>query len=133
MIRNAIEGDYQGIREMLAQGVIEGTLQPRKKKDIKKTLKKGRFTVAEEDGNLVGMASVKVYDRRIAEVRSLYVAPARRGNGLAKELIEGVLERPVSVVPSGIIFAVANGSAKTFEQAGFTSTTGKRTILMKNI
>lgn len=136
MIREANMGDYLTVKELLKNGVAEGTLQPRKKKEIKKSIKRGRTVVAEVDSKIVGTASVSVYDRRIAEIRSVYVVPQRRGNGIARGLIQGVLERPVSILPSATIFAITS-SPRLFEGEGFTTgiktNTSERHIRMKSI
>ena len=136
MIRTAEHTDYKQVKELIQLGVEEGTLQPRRKKDIKKAIKRGRIAVAEENGSLVGTAGIVVYDRRIAEVRSLYVTPNQRGKGIAHELLGHILESSVNVLPTATIFAITQ-TPRVFNQAGFSS--GIRTnksekhIVMKNI
>lgn len=128
MIRNAERSDYKLIRDMLNSGVQEGALKPRK---IRKRNMRN-FVVAEEEGKIVGMASVVVYDRRLAEVRSVYVDPQHRGNGIAKELVTKVTERSVKELPSATVFAITT-SPTLFESDGYSTRQGKRYILFKNI
>lgn len=132
MIRVAERSDYRDIKQLIKQGVAEGTLQPRKKKEIKKSIKKRRTVVAVEEGNIIGTVSVEVYNRRIAEVRSLYVSREHRGNGTAHALVGGILEQPLKVLPSATIFAIST-TPQVFDKAGFSQTQGKRAILHKSI
>jgi amino-acid N-acetyltransferase len=128
MIRNAERSDYRSIKRLLKVGIVEGTLQPRKKKEIKKNLK--RFVVAEEAGEVIGMASVVVYSRRIGEIRSLYVEPEHRGNGIARELVQSVIAKPIAEVPCSVIFAITQ-TPEVFN--GFDNKQGQRHIIFKNI
>lgn len=131
MIREAKFTDYRAIRKMLGQGVAEGTLKSRSRWDVARNLK--RFVIAETGGQVYGMASVKVYDRRLAEVRSVYVSPAQRHNGTAKDLIQRVIEQPVKRLPSGTIFAITT-TPGLFESAdNYGTQQGDRHIVFKNI
>lgn len=133
MIRTAeYPQDYKAVKKLIREGEAEGTLQHRKKKEIKKLIRKGRTVVAQENGSIVGTASVEVYNRRIAEVRSLYVSGDHRGNGIAHDLVEGILSQPVRILPSATIFAIST-TPSVFEKSGFTQTQGQRTILHKSI
>ena len=132
MIRTAEKEDYHAVKAMVRAGEQEGTLVHRTKKEIRRRIKKQRTLVAEVDGETVGTISVDVFGREVAEARSLYVAPQHRGNGIATELIEGLLAQPIKILPSGTIFAITT-APRTFEKSGFTQTQGKRTILHKNI
>jgi amino-acid N-acetyltransferase len=49
------------------------------------------FLVAEEDGAVVGCVAVDVYWGDLAEVKSLAVAPGRRGGGIGTQLIEAAV------------------------------------------
>lgn len=132
MIRTAEIDDYRVVKQMVRAGEQEGTLVHRTKKEIKKRIKKGRTLVAEEGGRVVGTISVDVFGREIAEARSLYVSPEYRGNGIASALVEGILEQPIKILPSGTIFAITT-APRVFEKSGFTQNQGQRTILHKNI
>lgn len=132
MIRTAEHADYKAVKKLIRQGEAEGTLQHRTKKEIKKSIKKRHTLVAEENGSIIGTASVAVYNRRIAEIRSAYVSPDHRGNGTAHALVEGILEQSVKILPSATIFAITT-TPKVFESSGFSQTQGKRTILHKSI
>lgn len=132
MIRTAEHADYKTIKKLIHDGEEEGTLAHRKKKEIKKSIKRRRTLVAEQEGEVVGTVSIDVHSRRLAEVRSLYVKPVARGNGVARELVEGVLTQPIKILPSATIFAIST-TPSVFEKSGFASAQGKRTILHKSI
>lgn len=132
MIRTAEHKDYKAVKSLVRAGESEGELVHRSKKKIKQRIKKGRTLVAEVNGEVVGTISVDVWSREIAEARSLYVKPEHRGNGIAGQLIEGLLEQPINILPSGTIFAITS-SPNIFEKSGFSQQQGKRHIRMKNI
>lgn len=132
MIRNAEREDYPQVKALIKAGVEEGTLQPRKKKEIKESIKQGRTVVAELGEQIVGTASVEVYNRRLAEIRSLVVAPTARGNGIATDLIDGILEKPLSVLPSATVIAITQ-TPEAFSRAGFDTTQRKRHVVFKSI
>lgn len=132
MIRTAEMADYKSVKALVRAGEAEGELVHRSKKKIKKRIKKGRTLVAEVDGEVVGTISVDVWSREIVEARSLYVRPEHRGNGIAGQLVEGLLEQPIKILPSGTIFAITS-APQVFERSGFSANQGKRQIRMKNI
>jgi amino-acid N-acetyltransferase len=50
------------------------------------------YVVADDHGRIVGCAALEIYSSKLAELRSLVVAPEYRGQGLGKRLVEAVLE-----------------------------------------
>ncbi len=56
------------------------------------------FVVARDGNLLVGAAQIRRYDDGAAELGSLVVAPAWRGNGLSADLIRALLEDERAVV-----------------------------------
>jgi amino-acid N-acetyltransferase len=53
------------------------------------------FTVAEEDGVILGCGALKFYSAELAELRSLCVAPGINGRGLGRILTDHVLDEAV--------------------------------------
>jgi N-acetylglutamate synthase-like GNAT family acetyltransferase len=49
------------------------------------------FMIAEQDGQIVGVAQVRVHPDGANELASLAVAPASRGNGVATRLVDALL------------------------------------------
>lgn len=132
MIRTAEMGDYKQVKKLIRTGESEKTLTHRGKKEIKTAIRRGRTLVAEEDGFITGTVSVDVHSRRLAEIRSLYVDSKHRNNGTGRELVAGILELPVKVLPSATIFAIST-VPHTFERMGFGQTQGKSAIVFKRI
>lgn len=133
MIRTAeYPQDYHSVRDLIRQGEESKELAHRKKREIKKSIKKGRTLVAEEDGVVTGTVSVDIHSRRLAEIRSLFVSKEHRNNGTGRELVAGILELPVKILPSATIFAIST-SPHTFERHGFAPTQGKSAIVFKRI
>lgn len=50
------------------------------------------FTVAEENGVILGCGALKVYSAELAELRSLCVAPGVDGRGIGRLLIDHLIE-----------------------------------------
>ena len=55
------------------------------------------FTVAVEKGRVVGCGSLKFYDGRVAEIRSLSVEPGHTSQGLGRELVKRLLREAKSL------------------------------------
>lgn len=132
MIRTAEMIDYRPVKKLIRQGEEEGSLAHRKKKDIKKAIRKGRTVVSEIDGQVVGTASVEVYSRRLAEIRSVFVASEHRGQGIGTDLVEGLLIGPVERIPSSTVFAISK-EPKIFENLGFATQIDQRRIQLRNL
>lgn len=131
-IRTATPEEYGVVKALIDQGVEEGALKPRRKKELKKSIKKERVLLAVVGEEAIGTIGVSVYDRRISEVRSFYVAPNHRDTGVGRELVGKLLEQPVSVLPSGTIFAIS-ATPHSFERQGFSPQQGASTIVFKRI
>lgn len=88
-VRLARTGDVAEIRALIEPHVASGTLMQRATEEIELLLP--TFVVAEQDGAVVGCAVLEVYSSRLAELRSLVVAPQLRGAGLGRRLVEACL------------------------------------------
>jgi N-acetylglutamate synthase-like GNAT family acetyltransferase len=51
------------------------------------------YVVAQSDGKIDGCCALEVYSSKLAEVRSLVVAPSHQGLGVGKRLVEACVER----------------------------------------
>jgi N-acetylglutamate synthase-like GNAT family acetyltransferase len=79
-IRPAREGDQVAITAMIRQARLNpADLQWR------------RFMVAEQDGQIIGVAQVRVHPDKARELASLAVVPSARGNGVATRLVDELL------------------------------------------
>lgn len=126
-IRTAGRTDLRGIQNLIAAGVEEGLLLPRSKYDIRQSIGRQGFVVADNEGQLDGCVSLEVYNRHLGEVRSLYVAPAYRGNGIASQMILYLLDKPN--VPERVV--AITGTPDVFRQKGFgTMQAGKEVLFI---
>lgn len=75
------------------------------------------FTVAEEDGVILGCGALKLYSAELAEVRSLCVVPGASGRGLGRILTDQLLNEAERLgLKSVFALTVAPGF---FEKMGF--------------
>lgn len=89
-IRKAVETDLPAIKALIEHYVRDGILLPRTFQELEELL--DNFFVAELDGEPVGCAALDIYNRKLAEIRSLAVAPEAQGNGVGKLLVQACVE-----------------------------------------
>ena len=89
-LRKAHTGDVKPIHALLMQGADKGLLLPRSLNQIYTCLRD--FYVAEQgDGAIVGCSALAITWESMAEVRSLFVTEALRGQKLGRKLVEACL------------------------------------------
>jgi len=88
-VRKAELGDVPALFEMINHYAGERVMLPRTLGELYENVRE--FTVAEENGQVVGCAALKFYSEEIAEIRSLCVAPGLSGGGIGRALTEAVL------------------------------------------
>jgi N-acetylglutamate synthase-like GNAT family acetyltransferase len=93
IIKPAKMKELTQVQELIKSGVKEGTLLSREKTELKKLIKQKNVFVAETNSQLVGIAILDFYSKRLSELRSLYVKPEYRSKGLGKALVEAVIEK----------------------------------------
>ncbi|MEZ5362164.1 MAG: GNAT family N-acetyltransferase [Bryobacterales bacterium] len=84
-IRPAEPGEMPAIRRLI--GTYAGLLM---QTDLPRT---PSFFVAEMDGRIVGCCALQIYSQRLAEVRSLAVAPELTRSGIGSRLVEACKQR----------------------------------------
>ena len=103
-IRPAREEDQETIVSFIRQA----KLNPR-------NLKWQNFLVAEDNGNVVGVRQVKVYEQGTREVASGFVLPEYRRQGISARLMKALLERE-----TGPLYTMVNEKrASYYEPFGF--------------
>ncbi len=91
-VRPATQGDLLDMEALISQSVEMGDVLPRTLEELTDLLPS--FFVAEaEDGRIVGTAALEVYNRKLAEVRSLCTSPETRGEGIGRALVAACLDR----------------------------------------
>jgi|FLYN01.1.fsa_nt_gi N-acetylglutamate synthase-like GNAT family acetyltransferase len=89
-VRRATEADIPAIEAFIEPFVDEGKLLPRTYDELTELLP--NFFIAELGGQIVGCAALEVYSRKLAEIRSLAVAPEMQGKGIGKLLVEACIQ-----------------------------------------
>ena len=87
-IRKAVLTDIEGIYELVDYYADRGLILPRSRHSIFETLRD--FTVAEQDGHIVGTGALTLAWDGLAEVRALTVSPQHLRSGLGLKIIEAI-------------------------------------------
>ena len=114
-IRPAGEPDLDSLAEFIEPYVVAQKLLPRTENELRELIEHG--FLAESENRIVGFATLEVYSRKLAEIRSLAVDDAFRGEGLGRQLVARCVERARELK---ILEVMAITSAEQFfEQCGF--------------
>lgn len=89
-IREATGKDLPFILALINKQSNNGKILRRSRKDVRKVLRS--FYVAEDDGEVVGCAAIEIYNKKLAEIRSLVVTPSHQRQGIATALIERLIK-----------------------------------------
>jgi amino-acid N-acetyltransferase len=85
-IRKATPADIPKIKAFIESFIQDGEVLPRTLKEIEDLLP--TFFVATLDDEVVGCATLEIYSRKLAEIRSLAVSPTVQGKGIGKRLVQ---------------------------------------------
>jgi amino-acid N-acetyltransferase len=88
--RNAILPDVEGIHKIIEPYAQDGTLLPRSISELCENVRD--FVVAEDESGIVGCGALHLYGPHLAEIRSIAVAPNKKGSGIGRLLVEALLE-----------------------------------------
>jgi amino-acid N-acetyltransferase len=117
-IRQAQHADLTAIEALIGRFVTGGKLLPRTFQELESLV--DTLFVAEIDGVIMGCAALDIYNRKLAEVRSLAVAPEAQGSGIGKKLVQACVDLAVE---RGIFEVMAISSSEDFFMAcGFDFT-----------
>ena len=81
--------DIPAMQELVAREVEEGVILRRSDDEVATNIRS--YHLAKEDGTLAGYGALHIHSPRMAELRSLIVAPEFRGRGVGKGLVEAIL------------------------------------------
>jgi amino-acid N-acetyltransferase len=90
MIRKAKLSDVPDLHRLINYYAGERIMLPRTLTDLYENV--WEFTVAEEDGRLVGSGALKLYNQEIAEIRSLCVDVQMKSKGIGREIADQLLD-----------------------------------------
>src|ERR1700681_4919168 len=88
--RNAVLPDVEHIHAIIQPYAQKGTLLPRTMAELCENVRD--FTVAENDGKIIGCGALHLYGQHLAEIRSIAVDPAAKGLGAGRKLVEALLD-----------------------------------------
>lgn len=95
LIRKAVMSDTEGIYKLISEYAKEGKLLARTYSSIYENLQS--FVVAVLNDEVVGISSLTILDRNLAEVRSLAVSPAYVGKGIGKALVKQIIKETANL------------------------------------
>ena len=89
------------------------------------------FFVAERAGEIIGCCALRVYSKRLAEVRSLAVHPDHRGQGIAGRLVDACRKRGRERQVRQLL--AVTSEPEFFEGHGFTVYPGWKTAMFHDL
>jgi N-acetylglutamate synthase-like GNAT family acetyltransferase len=117
-IRHAESKDAAPLFELIQHYAAEQTMLPRTMEDVRGS--RGSFLVAEQRGRLLGCGALKLYDDKVAEIRSLCVAPGIERRGVGRALTKRLLKE-AEQLGLGTVFALTR-APEFFMKCGFRPT-----------
>lgn len=89
MLRKALIKDGEEIHRLINLSSSKGEMLPRSLSEIYDNIRD--FFVFEEDGKILGICSLHIFWKDLAEIRSLYVDESKRKKGIGRKLVEACL------------------------------------------
>jgi amino-acid N-acetyltransferase len=89
--RAATLTDVPAIQSLLKHYASMGDLLPRTEADVLKNLR--HFLVIEQSGQVVACGSLEHFTSELAEVRSLMVDESKKGLGLGRKIVSGLIDQ----------------------------------------
>jgi len=95
ILRKAKITDVEEIHSMLNHYAKEEIILPRSRSKLYESIRE--FSVAEENGKVLGAGSLHIMWHDLAEIRSLAVLPSHKGRGIGKALVDVFLSEALSL------------------------------------
>ena len=118
IIRKAALRDVPALDELIGRYARERLLLPRTLSDLYENVRE--FTVAEEDGRILGCGALKFYNQELAEIRSLCVEQGHKAHGVGSSLLKELLDEARRCNLKNV-FALTL-AAEFFRKSGFRET-----------
>jgi len=125
MIRKATASDLESIYNLISLAAQESRILPRTKEELSGVI--NAFYVCEKEGRVVGCCSLEIYNKKLAEIRSLVVDPFFRKQGIARELISACVKEAKEKNIYEIL--TITDRVSLFERQGFGSCLNNQTAL----
>lgn len=117
-LRPARLDDVPRLQQFITPFVDRGRLLPRTVHELEELMTHG--FVVEHQGEIVGFAALEIYSPKLAEIRSLAVAPEHQGQGLGKALVEACLHRAKALDVFEVL--AVTSAEEFFRKCGFDFT-----------
>ncbi len=82
--------DIKDMQKLVLPEVVSGVILHRSDDEIASNIRS--YTLAKEDGNIVGFVALHIHSPTLAEVRSLIVKENQRGKGVGKALVQETIK-----------------------------------------
>lgn len=125
MIRKATPSDLESIYNLIFSSAKESKILPRTKEELLSVI--SGFYVSEREGRVVGCCSLEIYNKKLAEIRSLVVDPTFRNQGIANELINSCIQEAKEKNIYEIL--TITDRVSLFERQGFGNCLNNQTAL----
>lgn len=113
--RKARMGDVPAMQQLINHYAAQGLMLPRSLVSLYESLRD--FTIAEEEGRVIGVGALHIVWDDLAEVRALAVAPGHERRGHGRNLVHRLLEE-ARALGIGRVFALTYQPA-FFARCGF--------------
>lgn len=90
-LRSATPADIPAVDAFIKPFVEDGKILDRTPAELEELIES--FFIAERDGEIVGCVVLEIYSRKLAELRSLCVAPKMQGSGVGRLLVNACVAR----------------------------------------
>lgn len=118
IVRPLASTDVEELSRFIEPFVREGRLLPRTQDELDDLVPNGFVAMA--DGRIVGVAALEVYSKKLAELRSLAVAPEYRRMGVGRALVQKCVERATQLNVLEVM--AVTSSEEFFRGCGFDFT-----------
>ncbi len=107
--------DIPKMQNLVKNEVESGVILYRDENEMANTIRS--YTIARDNGEIIGFAALHIYSPEIAEVRSLIIKEEYRGKGVGKALVEKLEEEAKRLSLSKILTLTYR--KEFFEKCGF--------------
>ena len=120
-VRRAAESDVEAIHRLLEFYADRGIVLRRTREEIREHLANFIVAVDPDDGSVTGCGAVRDFGDSLYELRSLAVAPDRRGRGIGRAMVEFIIGAMRDTGRAAQLFTLTCEPA-FFERLGFSFT-----------